>query len=54
MCHCHLLLSSIGGVVLMTTNYESFVVCPLIAMSLSVTWHLPGACSLAGASDVAL
>jgi len=41
-------------VVSMTTNDESFIICPLIAMSLSVTWHLPGARSLAGAGDMAL
>jgi len=38
----------------MTTNNESFVIRPLIATSLSVTWHLPGTRSLAGAGDVAL
>ena len=38
----------------MTTNDELFIVCPLIAMSPSATWHLPGAHSLAGAGDVAL
>jgi len=38
----------------MLMDDESFVICPLIATLPSVTWHLPGACSLAGAGDVAL
>jgi len=38
----------------MTMNDELFIVCPLIATSPSAMWHLPGARSLSGASDVAL
>jgi len=38
----------------MMTNDESFIIRPLIATLPSVTWHLPGTCSLAGAGDVAL
>jgi len=38
----------------MTTNNELFIVHPLIATSPSAMWHLPGAHSLAGASDVVL
>jgi len=57
-CH-HLLLLSIGGVmslpvVLMMMDNKSLVIHPLIAMSPSAMWHLPGARSLAGASDMAL
>jgi len=38
----------------MMVNDKSFIIHPLIAMSLSVTWHLPGTRSLAGAGDMAL
>jgi len=47
-CSCHCLVA------LMTMNDESFVIHPLIAMSPSAMWHLPGTCSLAGAGDMAL
>jgi len=47
-CSCHHLVVS------MPTEDESFIVCPLIATLLSVMWHLPGDCSLAGAGDMVL